>query len=100
MLTLRACNGLTIYSILTMTSSSTSSNFHPGYQVYGVNVGANDGEVWGAYSYTTSASSGSTIIPAFSFLVLLAIVAAAIAVVVVVLITRRKTARIEPAVVT
>jgi hypothetical protein len=48
-----------------------------GYQVYGVNVGANDGEVWGAYSYTTSASSGSTIIPVCSFLVLLAIVAAA-----------------------
>ena len=70
-----------------------------GQQGYGVNVGANDGEVWGAYSYSSSTNSGVTIVPAFSLIILLAIVAAVV-VVVAVLIARRKTTKIEPTVVT
>lgn len=67
-----------------------------GQQGYGVNIGANDGEIWGTYRYSSTTDSASTIIPAFSLLALLAIVAAAVAVVVIVLITRRKRTRIEP----
>lgn len=94
--TQRANNTLYPYYDVEFSVQQPSS----GQQGYGVNIGANDGEVWGAYSYSSSSNSGLPIIPAISFLVLLAIVAAAIAVVVVVLITRRKTARIEPTVVT
>jgi hypothetical protein len=63
---------------------------------YSVNVGANDGEVWGGFSY--SSSTNSTIVPAFSLIILLVIVAAVI-VVVVVLITRRKPVRTAPPVI-
>lgn len=66
-----------------------------GQQGYGVNVGANDGEIWGTYRYSSTTDSASTTIPAFSVIILLVIVAAVV-VVVAVLITRRKTTRIEP----
>jgi len=63
---------------------------------YGVNVGANDGEVWSAYSYSSSTGTNSiSQMPFFFFTVLPVAVVAVVVVVIVLLLSRRNRSRTE-----